>query len=601
MDIPQLAFRLLLQARVGRGRGREALIHYPGVRADSGALEIGLQAGRLVYRRGLGQGDQNDAREGRISQTRKQPADRVGNAGEFAGDLAVVCFGRIQQKQGVPCGRCVEHQVFVRSRRHQVRKRAEDGDLFCARRTEVFFQQRQAVFVEFAARIGQNLGTVLCRFGGRIDSADPQSRNTPVHRGGHVRGRIGRTQMNRMPAIREPDGNRRRDCGLADPPFAHGHYDTRTFRFDRCDQLRQRWPRLRRTIVAGGIHRARRREYGGQPFRSHRRDRAEGHFDSFELGDAGRHGTERLLASGFERRGHGVVVIGCRERSIDYENLVDHADRAQLLTGSLRFGKGGVVGPSHQNECGGELVSESAQALGVQMLLRFEARQRPQTGRARGVIRDEPCPGGREIQQPDGMAGGGSIEDDMIEASRRLGVSEQLRELIEGRNLHGACARELFFHAGHCRGRQYPPIRTDHALPVGGGCRFGVDVERGQTRCARDRPWLRSQGGFEDLIQVGGRVCADDQDPFAAFREGQRGGTGERGFPYSTLAGKEENSCDPVEERVDRHARSVIPESQEATSDDSPNGSRRPTRRTAPPIARASGAKGNRPSTRLHR
>jgi hypothetical protein len=45
------------------------------------------------------------------------------------------------------------------------------------------------------------------------------------------------------------------------------------------------------------------------------------------------------------------------------------------------------------------------------------------------------------------MAGRGGIEDDMVKFRGEGFVAEKLGEFVEGRNLHGACPRQLFFHA----------------------------------------------------------------------------------------------------------------------------------------------------------
>ena len=83
------------------------------------------------------------------------------------------------------------------------------------------------------------------------------------------------------------------------------------------------------------------------------------------------------------------------------------------------------------------------------------------------------------------MAGGGSIEDDMVETRGSLRIPHQPGELIECCNLHSAGAGELLLHAPYGGIGQDAAIGTDHLFAVGGGSLHRIDVgcqETGDTR-----------------------------------------------------------------------------------------------------------------------
>jgi len=44
----------------------------------------------------------------------------------------------------------------------------------------------------------------------------------------------------------------------------------------------------------------------------------------------------------------------------------------------------------------------------------------------------------------------------------------------------------------------------------------------------------------EDLADIGGRIGTDQQHFFSCIRETHGGGAGQRGFPYTALAGEEQ-------------------------------------------------------------
>ncbi len=79
------------------------------------------------------------------------------------------------------------------------------------------------------------------------------------------------------------------------------------------------------------------------------------------------------------------------------------------------------------------------------------------------------------------MSRGSRIEQDVVEIGGRARIALEPRKLVEGRNLHGAGAGKLFFHAGDGCIRQYAPVRPHEAFALVTGCRLGIDVQGPQA------------------------------------------------------------------------------------------------------------------------
>ena len=94
------------------------------------------------------------------------------------------------------------------------------------------------------------------------------------------------------------------------------------------------------------------------------------------------------------------------------------------------------------------------------------------------------------------------VEDDVIEAARRLGVAEQLGELVERRDLDGARAGELLLDARDRGIRQLAAIRADDALAIGARGLLRIDVERFEPIHRRNRRRLRAEMHAEHLVEI---------------------------------------------------------------------------------------------------
>ena len=158
---------------------------------------------------------------------------------DLARDFAVIGSRRVQQQQGVAGRRGVHHHEFLARLADDARESLKDGDFLGAGRAQIFFEQRAALRVELRALRRQHLLTVALGFGVRVDAAHRQIFQRAMQRFGEMRGRIGRGEMHGQPAMRQFDGDGRRQGGFADAAFAHQHHEAVAVGGDAVNQLRQ--------------------------------------------------------------------------------------------------------------------------------------------------------------------------------------------------------------------------------------------------------------------------------------------------------------------------------------------------------------------------
>ena len=99
---------------------------------------------------------------------------------------------------------------------------------------------------------------------------------------------------------------------------------------------------------------------------------------------------------------------------------------------------------------------------------------RPKAGGAAFICFQETGPGLGQAEKPQSVAGRGRVEDDVVKA--RVVVCQQADEFVEGGNLCGAGAGELFAHGGAVLLARPRSHLAEHAQTVVFGCRFGIDV-----------------------------------------------------------------------------------------------------------------------------
>lgn len=113
------------------------------------------------------------------------------------------------------------------------------------------------------------------------------------------------------------------------------------------------------------------------------------------------------------------------------------------------------------------------------------------------------------------MAGGSSIEDDVVVLCCRSSISQQFRKFIESRYFDCVCAGKLLLDAIHCRLRKKLAIRPNNAFAVKTSDLFRVNVHGVQPRQSADRSRPYAEMCFQDFVKIGSRVGTDQEDSFA--------------------------------------------------------------------------------------
>jgi CIC family chloride channel protein len=131
-DVAMLVRLAAPQYRVGGRDGCQRLVDDPAEGPDLGAREVALEPRGLVDRCGLGQGHEQDAGEVWVAQAGKQLAHALGHVARLAQHLAMIGLGRVEQQDGVPGRRGVEHDEAVLPLSHRSREGAEHRDLLGA-------------------------------------------------------------------------------------------------------------------------------------------------------------------------------------------------------------------------------------------------------------------------------------------------------------------------------------------------------------------------------------------------------------------------------------------------------------------------------------
>ncbi len=185
-------------------------------------------------------------------------------------------------------------------------------------------------------------------------------------------------------------------------------------------------------------------------------------------------------------------------------------------------------------------VLKGGDCFGVLGASLLESSQRPQAGGVSFAVVKETGPGAGKLQQPDGMTGRGGVEDDVVVPLVGGIVGQQGGELVEGSDLRGARARQLFGDRRDFRSGQQVPDGVDDAVAVGVRRLLRVDFQRVESRYFGDWCDGVADGDAEHLGDVRCGVGADQEDAACRGGEGHGGGAGDGGLAHPTLAGKEQ-------------------------------------------------------------
>ena len=137
--------------------------------------------------------------------------------------------------------RGVHHDEFLARLADDAREGLKDGDFLGAGRAQILFEQGAPLGVELRAFRPQHFLPVALGFGVGVDAADRQMLHGAMQRLGEMRGRVGGGEMNRQPAPRQFDGDRRRQRRLADAALAHQHDKPMAVGGDVIHEIGEAW------------------------------------------------------------------------------------------------------------------------------------------------------------------------------------------------------------------------------------------------------------------------------------------------------------------------------------------------------------------------
>ncbi len=188
-------------------------------------------------------------------------------------------------------------------------------------------------------------------------------------------------------------------------------------------------------------------------------------------------------------------------------------------------------------------LAHGGQGALVLVLGILDGRRRADAGlpAARAGRIDGLAPLGGQLQQADGVTGGGGVEDDHIKSCTVIGGHiQKIGEAVEGGHFRRAGAAHLLFHHLHHLRREGGADGRHGAVDVLLGGVVGVDFHRPQIGDARNRRDVMADFLLEDICQVGGRVGGDDQRALALVGIAHGLRAGHAGLAHAAFTGEED-------------------------------------------------------------
>ncbi len=246
-------------------------------------------------------------------------------------------------------------------------------------------------------------------------------------------------------------------------------------------------------------------------------------------------------------RGLVFKVLG-REDSVDHEVLVGEAQQLQLSPGAIDFVDCAAVRAGHEHKGRRGRVGQRVEGDPVPVLSLGEAGQRSNACGTGGTRVEEAGPRRWQREQSQGVTRRRCVKDDVVVLRSGLWIGQQCGELVKGRDLHGARARELLFDPAHDVVGQYSTNRADDAISVrrSGGIR--IDIECVESRNAVNLMRRASDGGAEHFGEVRCRVGRHEQNMSPHSGQGHCRCRRKRCLADTALAGEEHESSGASEE-----------------------------------------------------
>jgi hypothetical protein len=264
----------------------------------------------------------------------------------------------------------------------------------------------------------EDVAAVVVRLHQRIDPADGEVGDRVAEGGGQMGGGVGGGEMHRETAGGEFDRDRGGERRLADPAFAHQHDEAVAGGGDVVNQGGEAGGVAGHGRGGGGV-RGRPGEEVAEMRDAHQVEGLERELVGGEGGEfCGQRGEGGLLAAA-DSGGEGARFgFGGGEDAVDDQVGVGEADFGEFVAGAGHFGKRRSLGAGDQDETGAGGIGQGLDGETVAVALLFEPREGAETGGVAVPFFKEPGPGAGELEEADGVAGGGGVEDDVVVGER---------------------------------------------------------------------------------------------------------------------------------------------------------------------------------------
>ena len=214
---------------------------------------------------------------------------------------------------------------------------------------------------------------------------------------------------------------------------------------------------------------------------------------------------------------------------------------------ACHFSQGGRLRPRYQDQTGTQWVCQRFDCRLVLAALFLQPSQGAETGGIAFACLQKAAPGSRQLQQANGVAGGGGVKNDVIVIGSQRSICQQRGKFVKCGNFRGTGTGQLFFDALDDGVWQHTAHRADNPVAIGLCRSLWVDFKRIQSGHCGDRRNLVANADPEHLPDIGSRIGADQQYPLAGTGKLYGTGAADRGFADATFAGKKQKARCVVE------------------------------------------------------
>ncbi len=200
------------------------------------------------------------------------------------------------------------------------------------------------------------------------------------------------------------------------------------------------------------------------------------------------------------------------------------------------------LGTSNQNHARALRVCQGIDRFFVSRALLFKASQGAETRSVSFAFLQKAAPCSRQLQQPDCVAGGSGVKNDVVVLGRQCIVGQQCREFVEGSDFGGTGTGKLFLDTFDYCLRQNATHWAHDAVAVCLRRSLRINFHCRQTGNVRNGGDLVTNSDAEYLAYVGRWIGADQQHAPSGLGKLNSRSAGNRSLAHAAFAGEEEKA-----------------------------------------------------------